>query len=118
MNRLPQIPVAKFIVPEWGDIVDFGIGFYRPTSLYSLRGRAGTTTLCHSRLYSPSKELRIWPLGGPYLVPEFIDPVFAKTNPNRSFSMTENERFGLAFAKTGSLKGLSHEIDFDNIVKT
>ncbi len=33
-------------------------------------------------------------------MPEFIDPVFAKTNPNR---MTENERFGLVFAKTGSL---------------
>jgi hypothetical protein len=33
-------------------------------------------------------------------VPEFIDPVFAKTSPKRWFSMTENERFGLA--KTGS----------------
>ncbi len=32
--------------------------------------------------------------------PEFIDPVFAKTSPKRSFSMSENERFGLDFAKT------------------
>jgi hypothetical protein len=36
-------------------------------------------------------------------VPEFIDPVFAKTRPKRSFSMTENERFGLVLAKTGSI---------------
>jgi hypothetical protein len=32
--------------------------------------------------------------------PEFIDPVFAKTSLKRSFSMTENERFGFVFAKT------------------
>jgi hypothetical protein len=36
-------------------------------------------------------------------VPEFIDPVFAKTSSKRSFSMSENERFGLVFAKTGSI---------------
>jgi hypothetical protein len=36
-------------------------------------------------------------------VPEFIDPVFAKTSPKRAFSMTENERFGLVFLKTGSI---------------
>jgi hypothetical protein len=35
-------------------------------------------------------------------VPEFIDPVFAKTSPKRSFSVIENERFGLVFAKTES----------------
>jgi hypothetical protein len=29
-------------------------------------------------------------------VPEFIDPFFAKTIPKRSFSMTENERFGFS----------------------
>jgi hypothetical protein len=33
-------------------------------------------------------------------VPEFIDPVFAKTSPKRSFSVTEKERFDLVFAKT------------------
>jgi hypothetical protein len=33
-------------------------------------------------------------------VPEIIDPVFEKTRPIRSFSMTENERFGLVFTKT------------------
>ncbi len=36
-------------------------------------------------------------------VPEFIDPVFAKTSPKRSFSVRENERFGLVFAKTGPI---------------
>jgi hypothetical protein len=36
-------------------------------------------------------------------VPEIIDPVLAKTRPKRSFSMTENERFGLVFANTGSI---------------
>ncbi len=30
-------------------------------------------------------------------------PSFAKTNPKRSFSVIENERFGLVFAKTGSI---------------
>ncbi len=36
-------------------------------------------------------------------LPEFIDPVFAKTSPKRAFSMTKNERFGLVFTKTGSI---------------
>ncbi len=36
-------------------------------------------------------------------MPEFIDPVFAKTSPKRSFSITENERFGLVFVNTGSI---------------
>ncbi len=36
-------------------------------------------------------------------MPEFIDPVFAKISPKQSFSVKENERFGLAFAKTGSM---------------
>ncbi len=31
---------------------------------------------------------------------EIIDPVFAKTSPKSSFSMTEYERFGLVFTKT------------------
>jgi hypothetical protein len=34
---------------------------------------------------------------------ELIDPVFAKTGPTRSFSITENERFELAFEKTGTI---------------
>jgi hypothetical protein len=35
------------------------------------------------------------PVGTWIPVPEFIDPVFAKTSPKRSFSITKNERFGL-----------------------
>ncbi len=38
-----------------------------------------------------------------FAVPEIIDPVFAKTSPKRSVCMTENERFGLVFVKTGSI---------------
>jgi hypothetical protein len=34
-------------------------------------------------------------------VPEFIDPDLVKTSRKRS--MTEYERFGLVFAKTGSI---------------
>jgi hypothetical protein len=36
-------------------------------------------------------------------VPEIIDPVSAKTSSKHSFLMTENEHFGLVFAKTGSI---------------
>jgi hypothetical protein len=36
-------------------------------------------------------------------VPEFIDPRFVKTSPKRSYSVIENEGFGLVFAKTGSI---------------
>ncbi len=36
-------------------------------------------------------------------MPEFIDQVFANTSPKLSFSILENERFGLVFAKTGSI---------------
>ncbi len=34
---------------------------------------------------------------------EFIGPVFAKISPKQSFSVIENERCGLIFAKTGSI---------------
>jgi hypothetical protein len=36
-------------------------------------------------------------------MPEFIDPVFTKTSPKRSFSVIQNERFWLVFAKTGTI---------------
>ncbi len=36
-------------------------------------------------------------------MPEIIDPVFAKTSPKRSFSVIQNERFGLVFVKTWSI---------------
>ncbi len=34
---------------------------------------------------------------------EIIDPVFAKTSQNARFLLSENERFGLVFVKTGSI---------------
>ncbi len=40
-------------------------------------------------------------------MPEIIDPVFAKTSPKRSFCMTETERFGLVFGKTGSINSVN-----------
>ncbi len=36
-------------------------------------------------------------------VTDFVDPVFAKTSQKRSFSMIDNERFGVVVAKTGSI---------------
>ncbi len=45
-------------------------------------------------------------------MPEIIDPVFMKTSPKRSFSLIENERFSLGFAKTGAMnsgKGQNHK---------
>ncbi len=39
----------------------------------------------------------------PTPVPEFIDPVFTKTSPKRSFSLNRKRAFWLVFAKTGSI---------------
>jgi hypothetical protein len=36
-------------------------------------------------------------------VPEFIDPVFTKTSPKRSFSLNRKRAYWLVFAKTGSV---------------
>jgi hypothetical protein len=36
-------------------------------------------------------------------VPEFIDPVFTKTSPKRSFSLNRIRAFWLVFTKTGSI---------------
>jgi hypothetical protein len=36
-------------------------------------------------------------------VPKIKDPVFAKTSQNARFLLSENERFGLVFVKTGSI---------------
>ncbi len=36
-------------------------------------------------------------------MPEIIDPVFVKTSQNARFLVSENERFGLVFVKTGSI---------------
>jgi hypothetical protein len=54
-----ETPEAKFLVSDWGDKADNGIGFRTGLKGY-IGWRAGTTTLCHSRLYPPSQRLRIW----------------------------------------------------------
>ncbi len=36
-------------------------------------------------------------------MPEIIDRVFAKTSQDARFLLSENERFGLVFVKTGSI---------------
>jgi hypothetical protein len=42
-------------------------------------------------------------------VPEIIDPVFAKTSQNARFLLSENERFGLVFVKTGSINSSTEQ---------
>jgi hypothetical protein len=49
-------------------------------------------------------------------VSEFIDPVFAKTSPKRSFSMTENEHFELVFAKTGSMNSGTVKVSMEYLL--
>jgi hypothetical protein len=64
-----------------------------------------------AQLYSLPETPQPTPLSHAY-VPEIIYPVFAKTSPKRSSCMTENERFGLDFVKTGSINsdnGLIYE---------
>ncbi len=52
-------------------------------------------------------------------VPEFIDPVFTKTSPKRSFSLNRKRAFWLVFAKTGSIiSGTDlHQHDADYVIK-
>jgi hypothetical protein len=52
---LVSMNVAKFLVPDWGEIVDSGIGLsYRQARLHVLAGRYDNLTIF------PSKGLRIW----------------------------------------------------------
>ncbi len=51
-------------------------------------------------------------------VPEIIDPVFAKTSQNARFLLSENERFGLVFVKTGSINsGTENGNSKDGMIK-
>jgi hypothetical protein len=47
-------------------------------------------------------------------VPEIIDPVFAKTSQNARFLLSENERFGLVFVKTGSINSGTGSLNLQN----
>jgi hypothetical protein len=52
-------------------------------------------------MYSFHKIVSVFSVLSP--VPEIIDPVFAKPSQNARFLLSENERFGLVFVKTGSI---------------
>jgi hypothetical protein len=53
MMKITENAVAKFIVTDWVDKVDSGIGLaYWPASLQKVGWQAGTTTTCWSQLYS------------------------------------------------------------------
>ncbi len=64
-------------------------------------------------IFSRSFTLCFWPDSEPTKllhhpkqklpVPEFIDPVFTKTSPKRSFSLNRKRAFWLVFVKTGSI---------------
>jgi hypothetical protein len=47
-------------------------------------------------------------------VSEIIDPVFAKTSQNARFLLSENERFGLVFVKTGSINSGTGHLEYDD----
>ncbi len=51
--HLTRRPEAQFVVPDWGDRVDYGIGL---SNIGYIGWRAGTTTIYHSRLYSPIRD--------------------------------------------------------------
>ncbi len=55
-------PVAKFIVPDWRDKVNSGIGLSYTGLPGYISWRAGTTTLCWIQLY-PLKKVRNYEFG-------------------------------------------------------
>ncbi len=71
-----QNAVAKFIVPGWGEKVDYGIGLsYRPARLH-IDWQAGTTTLCRSQLYPPFREYDFGYLSSGFTVtPKALSPL-------------------------------------------
>ncbi len=72
---------------------------WRSNSIFNLWQAALTIT------YKPRKSMTALPSGSVAFftpVPEIIDPVFAKTSQNARFLLSENERFGHVFVKTGS----------------
>jgi hypothetical protein len=52
--KAEPIAVGKFLVPDWGDIVDSA--WHRVVLPAGFWWRAGTTNLSHSRPYPPVKD--------------------------------------------------------------
>ncbi len=99
---------ALIIRQTWGvRASEFWIRFKNLATNKNMLKPVAKTVLTYTyRMVLCSRDDLIWPVFsfiGKILVPEIIDPVFAKTSPKCSFCMTENERFGLVFAKTGSI---------------
>ncbi len=90
--------------PPMGARNQVGIGLsYRPASLCSLATQFQTRF--QKSIPRPIAGLKI-------PMPEIIDPVFAKTSQNARFLLSENERFGLVFMKTGSINSGTTLYDF------
>jgi hypothetical protein len=71
---------------------------FNQTLTYNQYTTTYSTVLCTSKIsICLSEDAKTLP------VPEIIDPVFAKTSQNARFLLSENERFGLVFVKTGSI---------------
>jgi hypothetical protein len=87
------------------DHLSFGVGCSYLSNFLGAGGRVGPPPpliLCGVTWRSSHVSLSC-PLVSPSSVPEIIDPVFAKTSQNARFLLSENERFGLVFVKTGSI---------------
>jgi hypothetical protein len=54
-DRQVSHPVAEFIIPDWEDKVNSGIGLSAGMPGY-IGWRAGTTILCRSQLYLPVRD--------------------------------------------------------------
>ncbi len=56
-----MFPVAEFIVSDWGDKINPGIGFsYRPARIHRMAGRYDNPV--PELIRSPSQRLWLWPL--------------------------------------------------------
>ncbi len=55
-TRIYDVHEAKFLIPDW--VIDSTMAYIGLS--YYIDWRADSTSLCHSRLYSPGQGLRIW----------------------------------------------------------
>jgi hypothetical protein len=74
-----------------------------PSQLLTLNKKQGTLLFFTPFYLRHAARSPVHRMSLRHTVPEFIDPVFAKTSQNARFLLSENERFGLVFVKTGSI---------------